>query len=819
MLLLVARVHADCLASIAQGTARGSLMTSYHGREFCSYNGIPYAAPPVGDLSLSGVVTFVLKQDATEDVARAVALYDDGRSVRYIANVMNMARSTTHDAIKRHREILEYTRRRGSGRPKANNPNEDRYMVLRVLRKRNLPATSVAQQFFNMHGRPISAKTVRRRLKASGLISSRPATGPRLLRMHRVERLRFANDHRDWRNGQWSCVLFTDESRFNLCSPHGRERVWRKRGERFSQCCISENVPYGGGGVMVWAGACTDARTELVFVENGRLTADRYINECLADHVVPFGQFVGDKFVLMHDNARPHIAHAVGDYLQEVGIHVLPCPARSPDMNPIEHVWEILGRRVKNRRPRPESLQELRRALGQEWELIPQEDIANQIEIMPRRMDAVIQARGEATLKEKDEKIAALEAKLEGKYDCLEQYQRRQCLRTFGVPESEGEDTDTIEVDGAVQIGVELEVNDMTGGIVWEERRTSTAGDHQVRFLSTGDDAAPGNYAMKDQTEALRWVQKNIAAFSGDPNKVTILGESAGSWSVHFHILSPASRGLFHAAISDSGTAMMASFMNADSVFNLAQPQAEAVNCPTDKTADMIECLRKVDGVTLLTNPPKSRFITWRPVPETQSALNPEPFLTATPIDIIRSGNFSRVPYMLGTNSEEGSLFLITSVGTKNAMDRLNLNNSVLADNEFFLSDSVSDDLIPEIWEKILDFYLGSNHTVTPDNVFQLINAETDRFMQHNTEKTVKMQTQAGHDSIYLYNFAYRGKYSFLTKARYGDMRYDLGVLHIDELQYYISYGSDPNKWDTGHPDLEVLETILTLWTNMAKYG
>ncbi|KAJ4444360.1 hypothetical protein ANN_06152 [Periplaneta americana] len=53
-------------------------------------------------------------------------------------------------------------------------------------------------------------------------------------------------------------------------------------------------------------------------------------------------------------------------------------------MNPIEHVWDMLGRRVKNRRPRPESLQELRRALGEEWELIPQEDIANQIESMPR---------------------------------------------------------------------------------------------------------------------------------------------------------------------------------------------------------------------------------------------------------------------------------------------------------------------------------------------------------------------------------------------------------------------------------------------------
>ena len=274
------------------------------------------------------------------------------------------------------------------------NPTNVRCVVMTVLRERNLPATIVLQQFYNRTRGPISVKTVRRRFKESGLVARRPAAGPRLLRNHRVERLRFANDHRGWRNEQWSCVMFTDESRFKLRSPDGRERVWRRRGERFSECCISEKLPFGGGGVMVWAGISMDACTELVVVENGTLTADRYINECLANHVVPFRPFIGDNFLLMHDNARAHVAYVVRDYLQEVGIRVLPWPARSPDMNPIEHVWDMLERRVKTRFPLPETLQELSLALLEEWEHIPQEAIANLIQGMPRRMNSLIQARG-----------------------------------------------------------------------------------------------------------------------------------------------------------------------------------------------------------------------------------------------------------------------------------------------------------------------------------------------------------------------------------------------------------------------------------------
>lgn len=64
--------------------------------------------------------------------------------------------------------------------------------------------------------------------------------------------------------------------------------------------------------------------------------------------------------------------------------------------------------------------------------------------------------------------------------------------------------------------------------------------------FSTGDSYAPGNYGMKDQVEALRWIQRNIAAFGGDPSSVTISGESAGGSSVGLHLVSPMSRGIFH---------------------------------------------------------------------------------------------------------------------------------------------------------------------------------------------------------------------------------------------------------------------------------
>ena len=123
---------------------------------------------------------------------------------------------------------------------------------------------------------------------------------------------------------------------------------------------------------------------------------------------------------------------------------------------------------------------------------------------------------------------------------------------------------------------------------------------HIAGFLSTGDDAAPGNYGLKDQVQALRWIQDNIASFGGDPNKVTIMGESAGAWSVHLHLLSQGSTGLFHRGIAESGSALMPLAFQTDPL-PIAQGKAHAAGCPTDTTANMMDCMRSLDIDTLIT--------------------------------------------------------------------------------------------------------------------------------------------------------------------------------------------------------------------------
>jgi len=144
---------------------------------------------------------------------------------------------------------------------------------------------------------------------------------------------------------------------------------------------------------MVWAGISANAHTDLHFFEQN-MNADVYVEEVLIPYVIPYAPFIGEGFIFMQDNARPHVARRVLNFCREVGIHLLEWPAMSPDLNPIEQLWDNFSRKVRNHVPAPQSLPELRRVLETEWANITQAEIQTLIRSMPRRMEEVIRARG-----------------------------------------------------------------------------------------------------------------------------------------------------------------------------------------------------------------------------------------------------------------------------------------------------------------------------------------------------------------------------------------------------------------------------------------
>ena len=126
-------------------------------------------------------------------------------------------------------------------------------------------------------------------------------------------------------------------------------------------------------------------------------TAIRYRDEILDPIVRPYAGAVGPTFILMDDNARPHRARVVQQYLEQQTIEWMDWPARSPDMNPIEHVWDMLGRALASRQRQPVTLDELQAALEDEWRRLPQDRVRRLIASMPRRCRSLIEAHGHHT--------------------------------------------------------------------------------------------------------------------------------------------------------------------------------------------------------------------------------------------------------------------------------------------------------------------------------------------------------------------------------------------------------------------------------------
>ncbi|UYV72004.1 hypothetical protein LAZ67_9001533 [Cordylochernes scorpioides] len=316
-----------------------------------------------------------------------IGLKRAGWSIRQIAADTHLGASTVHRRWRRWLEQGNVAIYRNVGATRVTSARVDRRILRQAVAAPQATCTAILQHVQDTLDHSISTRTISRRLVANGLHSCRPLRKLPLTPPNRRQRLEWCRARSTWMT-EWHRVVFSDESRFCLSSDSRRVRVWRRRGERSNPAAIV--VPtVRQRGIMVWGAIAYDSRSPLLRIQ-GTMTAQRYVDDVLRPVTLPYLQGVPNA-LYQQDNARPHTARISQQALQDV--QMLPWPPYSPDLSPIEHVWDIIGRRL-HALPQPRSEDELWQMVEREWRAIPQDDIRTLIDSLPRRVAACIAVRG-----------------------------------------------------------------------------------------------------------------------------------------------------------------------------------------------------------------------------------------------------------------------------------------------------------------------------------------------------------------------------------------------------------------------------------------
>ena len=335
------------------------------------------------------------------------ALNEEGHSAREIGRRLGISDSTVRYNLRKLNEYGSMDTLPRSGRPRATNERDDRHIVLTCRRNRFLTAPELAIDLANTSGVDVHPSTISRRLADAGLYGRVARHKPRLTAVHKQRRLDWARQHLTWTPVEWDTVLWSDESRFQLFQSDGRVYVRRAVGEEFHEACVAPSVKHGGSGIMVWGCMGSSGVGSLAWIKEN-INAKVYI-DILRDHMLPSAHhMIGHEFIFQHDNAPPHtalitrefITDPTPEFIREMGgswqFEVMEWPAQSPDLNPLENLWDEMERRL-HREDRPRNKDHLFEILKQIWEGMDRQIITNLLASMPRRCQAVIDARGAFT--------------------------------------------------------------------------------------------------------------------------------------------------------------------------------------------------------------------------------------------------------------------------------------------------------------------------------------------------------------------------------------------------------------------------------------
>ena len=326
----------------------------------------------------------------------AVALRKEGLSTTKIASKLGCSHSTVVRLLIKNRQTGMVDRRKGSGRKFASSTRQDRVLKRLCIGDRRATSTVLKRGWEEKTGVKVSGRTVRRRLFKMGFLAVRPLKKPLLTAKMRAARLAWAKKYVAEPLTFWQSVIFSDESKINLTGPDSCQYVRRRPREQFLPECLTSTVKFPVS-QMIWG--CISSRgvgrrhfvTTTVKAPDYVGILEKKLIPTVRDH---FGS--AERCIFQDDSAPCHRARLTEIWIKENKIQRLSWPGNSPDLNPIEHCWSLLKKKVSQRKP--SSKQSLQEAIVQSWNHdLGIEYIRKLIDSMPDRLRAVVKARGGAT--------------------------------------------------------------------------------------------------------------------------------------------------------------------------------------------------------------------------------------------------------------------------------------------------------------------------------------------------------------------------------------------------------------------------------------